>query len=520
MADAFAVPDAAAAVAPNPLEGVHHVLTVCGIVEEAKRNNIIQAEGFTDLDSMALVLRTDEKVENMRKRMISLSVAAGRTAIGGVALERLQAFAWWARDRRMRGIALNSVDFTLAVIDTVVAEKDTQEEEQADNPDVEALGKFDPALFDVFEEKFINMLARCQGVRHSSLRYVVRPEDPPDTFADDEERRMFEMELAGPGFAADNRSVYRKLKAALLDSNGYTWIQPFDERENGRAAFLAWQEHYNGKGEKSKRLKLAQSRIDNVFYKSESSLPFEKVTSILTSNFVVLDKDPDTRLSERRKVEYLLRAIKDPDFQAARTTVQAMYAEDFAAACNFVSAVVANDRAQIQAENQNKLRNKARRIAALNGRGGGRDGGRGGGRYGGGRGRGRDGGRGRGGRGRGTMINGVDVSDPTRAFTAQEWQALAFNGGRKYVHEARERINNAHARNQGGRGGRGDGGRGGGRHVGAAETQERHNEGEEAGGRGEGGGEGRGGGRGRGERGGQNGRGFGRGAYGHHYAGR
>lgn len=30
------------------------------------------------------------------------------------------------------------------------------------------------------------------------------------------------------------------------------------------------------------------------------------------------------------------------------------------------------------------------------------------------------------------MINGIDVSDPTRAFTNEEWEALRFNGGQAY----------------------------------------------------------------------------------------
>ena len=37
------------------------------------------------------------------------------------------------------------------------------------------------------------------------------------------------------------------------------------------------------------------------------------------------------------------------------------------------------------------------------------------------------------------MINGIDVSDPTRAFTNEEWEALRFNGGQAYVMQAREK---------------------------------------------------------------------------------
>ena len=77
-------------------------------------------------------------------------------------------------------------------------------------------------------------------------------------------------------------------------------------------------------------------------------------------------------------------------------------------------------------------------------------GGRGRGRYGG---RGRHGGRGRqgqGGRGSGgTNINGVNISDPNRSFTASEWEALGATG-RTTVMSLRDRN-----QGRGGRDGRG-----------------------------------------------------------------
>jgi hypothetical protein len=47
------------------------------------------------------------------------------------------------------------------------------------------------------------------------------------------------------------------------------------------------------------------------------------------------------------------------------------------------------------------------------------------------------------------MIYGVDVLDPTHAFTTEEWERLAWNGGHQYVSQAHERMNN-----RGGCGGR------------------------------------------------------------------
>jgi hypothetical protein len=56
------------------------------------------------------------------------------------------------------------------------------------------------------------------------------------------------------------------------------------------------------------------------------------------------------------------------------------------------------------------------------------------------------------------MINGVDVSDQTRAFAGEEWGQLAWNGSCQCVTEAHERINGCGGHgSHGGHDGRGGG---------------------------------------------------------------
>jgi hypothetical protein len=178
--------------------------------------------------------------------------------------------------------------------------------------------------------------------------------------------------------------------------------------------------------------------------------------------------------------------------------------ENSAEACAYFGAEVARVHPTAQMETQGW---KKRHISEVtSGRGDGRERGRGRsrGRYGG-RGDGRDGGRGRGGglQSR-TVINGVDASNPTRSFTDQEWDSLGYDGGRAYVVQARERMNNR----GGGRGQDGGRGRYGQRGVGSAQRGDQQAETEQVGSTESTGG------RGRSKRGGQNGRGFGRNAYG------
>jgi hypothetical protein len=155
------------------------------------------------------------------------------------------------------------------------------------------LGKFNPDDFETHETAFINLLAQTYGVQGKNLKYIVRDVVIPAEFADDAERCMYQLPLTGEAYSMDNKSVYHLLKSFLLNTSGWTWIEPYDTMENGRGAFLAWTSHYNGQGELSKRTAMAKARIKSLFYKNERSLLFEKVMEILTKSFSTLDKDPD-----------------------------------------------------------------------------------------------------------------------------------------------------------------------------------------------------------------------------------
>jgi hypothetical protein len=57
----------------------------------------------------------------------------------------------------------------------------------------------------------------------------------------------------------DQMTMYHDLKAHLIDTPGFTWIETFNDAEDGHGAYLAWGAHYNGQGELSKRMALAKT---------------------------------------------------------------------------------------------------------------------------------------------------------------------------------------------------------------------------------------------------------------------
>jgi hypothetical protein len=177
-------------------------------------------------------------------------------------------------------------------------------------PSLTDLGKFNPDDFDTHEDAFLNLLAQSFGVLKEPLRYIVRPEMAPADFVTLEEQRMHQFPLTGGSFKLDNQMVYHKLKAFLIDSPGWAWIEPHDTAENGRAAYLAWTLHYNREGELGKCTAIAKSKLENIYYCNERSMSFECCTKIMTKCFNTLHKDPDQRYSNRQKVEKLLKAIQ------------------------------------------------------------------------------------------------------------------------------------------------------------------------------------------------------------------
>ena len=303
----------------------------------------------------------------------------------------------------------------------------------------------------------LNKLSATLGAAKVPIDYIVRPDidEHEELFLDDDEERRYQMPLTGENFRRDNKLVYTMLKAACIKSDAWTWIQDCDRTANGRKAWLALVEHYDGSGELNKRVERAKEEIARLHYKDGKVFPFEKYVTKLKENFYVLEKDKSESLTGKQRVDVLLRGIRSTDTSivSARINLFQNYRSDVDKAAEFMSGLISNIHAAAQLDyaNRHSAGNKRRCVSAMGsndqrgGRGRARQGdGRSGQRSG-------RGGRGRDGRGRGrgnarrTFANNVDITDPHRNFSSEEWERLGSM--RSYVLQLRE----------GGRGGRGRG---------------------------------------------------------------
>jgi hypothetical protein len=375
--------------------------------------------------------------------------AAERVNLGVVHIANLKCLAWWVRDHQKRGLVPAIADWNAAALDAArIRKRSESHDDGKESVSLSNLDKFDPLDFEKHDKAFLNLLSTRSGNIGESIRYVVRDDTPPNVFVNETERRMYQFPLHGVPFAKDNAQVYRLLNAFLINTPGHCWIEEFDRTEDGRGAYMAWTTHYNGRGKLNKRLSHAKNSITNLYYKQETSLSFERVVSILKDAFIVLNKDPDERYSNRSQVEKLLECIQTthPELVAHKAIITRDFANDFDGACNYYSAQVTN----VFKISPGSDKKRTRRFIS-SAQGGGRFIPRGGGRGGhggrGGRGRGRSGGRGgrssrggyggRGHGGRSHYLHGVDITNPNRNFSSEEWNKLRDNNALSIIHQLR-----------------------------------------------------------------------------------
>ena len=212
----------------------------------------------------------------------------------------------------------------------------------------------------------------------------------------------------------DNNAVFDALKSYLLGGPNWTWIQDFEKRRDGRSAWLALKEHFDGPSNQIRLKAEAYASIRRAEYKGAKNFSYELYRRIHTQAHSDLSRFGDS-VPEVKKVKDFLDGITDSTLQPVKYTIAGFshLMSNFHEAANYIGNII----------DLNK-KNDFRHVGAIGtGRGRGR-GGRIGGRDGnqnknGGRGRGRGKGRGRGG-GR----SGRGQPSPGRWISSEEWQSM------------------------------------------------------------------------------------------------
>ena len=426
------------------LADLNTALVRCGFADAVQRVRLVNLEGLIEIDNFGDF--TYDEIDVMAKRCESRR-QADRVNFGIMRAKKLKALTYWVKKKRRSGDVPDVAEWTDAEMQRSITDMNLEKEKE------EAADKLYPDKFvtkdwKVWAISMDNYLDSIRGTSGVPLSYITREDglDPNDA-ADEHQRLVWSAPLAGPAYRVDNRKVYRIYKNRLLGTDGYTWFESVTAGD-GRAASIALHDHYEGRAEVHRRAVEAEANLKTLHYKNEHVFPFQKYLTRMKQSFIDLYKDGD-EVSERRQVQYMTDGVKSthPAVIALVALIRDLYPEDFELASTHMSSQISVIFPSAKAEQQRKRPINAINAVDTQGRGRGRFE-----RGGGGRGRGRGGGRGQ------NMLDGVDISDPTRQFNDEEWMILRQNGHIPWILQLRNTVNGrGGGRGRSGRGGRGRG---------------------------------------------------------------
>jgi len=431
---------------------IDQALQVCGI-NAAPAIAAFTRDGFNNVADFAIM--TDKDIRDMCVAMAARPQNQQGYKLGALQIKRVRAMAEWARQRARRQLPIPDDMFDAAMLNEAIQQLNMG---TIDEAEVKKPPKLNPDDWDIWEPSFINYLKSLNGVQGTPLAYVIRKPnltaaDFPAT--DDINRLMYSVALQGPAFTRDNQRVARELVSFIAGTEAAHFI---DQNNNdGRAMMTTLRGHYNGPGEVQKRYRKAEVRLQALHYRNEAVFPFSTFVAELTRCFTAYH-DAQRPIDEETKMDYLMNKCLPPELAAAKEVARTSFPRDYIAAANHIGERISSIFGAAIANRERHQQGRGRRrVSNVNTRGG-RPAGRGnrGGRFTrGGRG-GRAGRGGRGGRGgyhpyhrdsRTTRFNNVDVSDPFRTFTDQEFSQMGRDG-RAYVKSKREERNAAQQNQQ------------------------------------------------------------------------
>jgi len=208
------------------------------------------------------------------------------------------------------------------------------------------------------------------------------------------------------------------------------WIYDYVPGREGCGAMRAHRNYYEGEAELDVRATKAQQILNTLTYTNEKVMSFEVMITKLNKAYNAL-KRQGQEYTDKTKVEQLAARIKNPTHSVAITvaveTMREIHKNDYTAATQFITSRMA----AINSAHVNAPGNNTRRVSQASSTELAR-----------------------------TEWNGVDISDPWRRFTDDEWFTKLGDQGQELVIAKRRSCG---SRNHGGYGYGGRGGRSGGR---------------------------------------------------------
>ena len=323
------------------VEDVSQALTICQATA-AERHALIIRERLNSLTDYAEL--TNRDITELAAKLERRTVNDGRIIIPAKVLKNIQALCFWAREKLRKGETLDADQFTLAELLSAKESMRIREEGQNDAPSIKP-EKLNPSLWTSWSKQFITYLSHINGQQFGPLDYVVRQEPAPRPLTEmtARDRSLYSYPLRGTHYNMDNQMVYRLLSDLVNNTDGSTWIADFERSQDGRKAWAALVNHYEGGGQREKRMSAAVATIRALHYKNESVFSFEDFSRRLIQAYRDLE-GTDEEMTEFNKVRTLLEKVQInlPRAEVAKAHVRQHFRQDVHRAIEYLGTEFAD----------------------------------------------------------------------------------------------------------------------------------------------------------------------------------
>lgn len=264
----------------------------------------VTAEGITSVDDLANWEHEDIKSWADSKRRLPAN--RGGVIFGIKAVEKLQGLAFWVMDMKRRGKDVILREFDNNTLYGMINEAKVEHKSKDQESDVPKPEKFNYSDWPEWEKSVYNYFGAKTNGKGVPMSYVIRKQEVPQ---DMEERTMeliYNAPLNGAQFRHDSAEVLAFIKSLVIGTEAENWI---GNAKCGRVLMTNLQTHYDGKAEGERRRNIAVSDLTSVFYKHESSFPFNIFINRLKKCFDTLEECGVPK-HETEKVELLLDKIQ------------------------------------------------------------------------------------------------------------------------------------------------------------------------------------------------------------------
>jgi hypothetical protein len=225
-----------------------------------------------------------------------------------------------------------------------------------------------------FRDAFASKLSQYVGSRGFPLDYVINTTARHATRGnallsevdfidlDDSDEYIRLVTHFGQPFKADNAQVWNKLRNCLINTPPYNHIASFHTTKNGRGAWLALKEFYEGEDFQQRNRDRAFAKLNTTFYKGETNrFSFEKYVNIHKEAHKLLEDagyNNGRGMDDATKIQHLKANIRsEAGLETALSQIRAsgLIYENFSRLVSFLTAEVEHNNLR---KNQLKVLNR------------------------------------------------------------------------------------------------------------------------------------------------------------------